>query len=100
MSGFPEQVKQDVFEMQNGFCRIPNCCEPMTDCHHRISNSKVNNWLYPIFVPSVLNAVGICRNHHSGPEKEQFKITEKEAEVYESFLAELNKETGLTKEER
>jgi len=85
MKGFPDEVKRDIFECQNGICRVLNCYEPIVDFHHKLSQSKVNKRLYPLFINSPFNCVGLCRDCHTN-RSHLFRVTEKEAEIYERFL--------------
>jgi len=83
---FSEGVRQGIYAAQNGFCAVDGCLERIVDIHHRLSNTKVNQKLFPLFLQSPFNGEGICRGHHQGPEKEQFKITEQQARMYEEYL--------------
>ena len=88
---FSPEVKQSINYCQNGFCKVPGCYDIIIDYHHRLANTKPNRKKYPLFIHSIFNCVGICRNHHDGPEKEQFKISIKLASVYEKYLEEMGK---------
>jgi len=86
---FSEGTKQGIYASQNGFCAVPGCLEKIVDIHHRLANTKVHQKLYPLFLQSPFNGVGISRGCHQGPEKEQFKITEQQARMYEEYLQKL-----------
>ncbi len=86
MKGFSEEVKQSIRLAQNGYCKVKGCYESINDFHHRLFKSKYNIKLYPLFIHSPFNCVGLCRKAHNGPEKEQFRITDNEAKVYEDWL--------------
>ena len=86
---FSEKVKQAIKSAQNEFCKVPKCHESIDDYHHCLENNKPNNKLFPLFLHSIFNCVGICRGHHQGPEKEQFKISVKFGYIYEKYLREM-----------
>jgi len=88
MITFSNKVKQDILEAQNGMCRVLNCYEPIHSIHHKLPNTKVNRKLYPNFIDSVFNAVGLCFSCHTN-NTHLFRISEKEARVYENYLKEL-----------
>jgi len=85
---FNEETKQAVAEAQNHFCKAINCYCRIHSIHHKLPNNKVNRKKFPLFIHSVLNAVGLCSKHHSDY-AHLFKITEKEAIIYEEFLQKL-----------
>ena len=58
------------------------------DIHHRLHNTKPNRKLFPLFIQSPMNGVGTCRDDHDSGAIEVFKITEKEARMYEEWLEE------------
>ena len=92
MKGFPEKVRRDVLEMQLGKCKVLNCYEDIVDFHHCLINNKANRKLYPLFLNSPMNCVGLCRGGASDCHTNRshlFKITDREAQVYENFLKEL-----------
>jgi len=82
---FSDEVKQQIIEMQNEFCKALNCYEKIHSVHHKLPNNKSNRAKYPLFIHSPMNGVGLCNKHHSDY-AHLFKITEKEAECYESYL--------------
>lgn len=85
MRGFPDQVKRDIFECQHGICKVLNCYDPIVDFHHCLPNTKVNRKLFPLFLNSPMNGKGLCRRDHE-QNSHLFRITEKEAVVYEAYL--------------
>ena len=84
---FPIETQRAVSKAQNGYCKVKNCFALIHSIHHRLWDTKVNRKLYPLFIDSPMNGVGLCFAHHSGPEKEQFKITDGEAKLYEVWLS-------------
>ena len=80
---FSKQLREEIFEAQNGRCLF--CEKPITDFHHRLPNSEANRKLFPLFIQSVWNIVGLCRECHIN-EKHQFKVAFKLAAVYEHAL--------------
>ena len=83
---FSEETREAIKYAQNEVCKVPGCYEKIDDYHHCLENTKPNRKLFPLFIHSIFNCVGIHRGHHDGPEKEQFKISVKLAEVYERWL--------------
>ena len=83
---FTEGTMQAIYTSQNGYCAVDGCHERIVDFHHRLENTKPHQKLFPLFLQSPFNGVGICRDHHVGPEKEQFKIKEKHGRIYEEYL--------------
>jgi len=83
---FSEGVRQAIFTSQNCVCAVDSCYEAIVDFHHRLENTKPHQKLFPLFLQSPFNGVGICRDHHVGPEKEKFKIREKQGRMYELYL--------------
>ena len=85
MKSFSIEVQRNIFECQNGVCKVANCYEPIVDFHHKISNTKANKKLYPLFINSPMNCKGLCRECHT-ERSHLFRITDNEAKVYESWL--------------
>jgi hypothetical protein len=81
--GFSAEVKENIGEAQNWYCK--NCLNKIDSFHHMLSNSNVNGKKFPLFLNSPFNCVGLCQQcHDSFPHL--YKVTEKEAEVYENYL--------------
>ena len=87
MKGFSEEVRQDIFNCQNGKCKVLNCYEDIVDFHHKISNTKVNQKLYPNLIQGIYNIVGLCRECHIN-RSHLFRLTDKEALCCENYLNE------------
>lgn len=85
---FSGWVRSYVYDAQNGFCKL--CYARIEDFHHRLPNTVTNRSKYPLFLQSPFNCVGLCRDCHSGPKKNRFKVSDAEAEVYESWLMRLS----------
>ena len=88
---FSDEVKEMVIKAQGGFCRKKGCVCVITSIHHKLKNDKPNRKNYPHLIHSLFNAVGLCQNHHTNYDYE-FKITEKEAQMYENVLKEMVEE--------
>ena len=84
--GFSEETRQAVYGAQNGRCKI--CVEPIVDFHHKLPNTKINRKLFPLFINSVFNCAGLSRDCHTN-KSYLFKVTEKEAQMYENWLKKL-----------
>ena len=86
---FSKETKLQIVEAQNHKCLL--CSDPIVDIHHKLYNTKPNNKLYPIFVNSILNAVGLCFSCHTH-RKHELNIPYKIAGAYEKYLRELKGE--------
>jgi len=82
---FSPEVKQAIMQAQHNYCRVLNCCEPIHSIHHKLRNTAVNRKLYPKFIQSVFNAVGLCFSCHTN-NTHLFNITDGEAKIYENYL--------------
>ncbi len=84
---FSDKVKEDVCYAQHGMCLKVDCLNSIHSIHHKLPNTKHNRKKFPLFIQSPFNAAGLCgQDHDQNPHL--FKITEKEAEVYEQWLKE------------
>jgi len=83
---FPSEVKISIFESQNGYCL--DCLEPIHSYYHRLPNNKANRKKFPLFIHSPMNGAGLAFNCHTN-KSHLYKITEKEAEVYEKYLQDI-----------
>ena len=83
--GFSVEIQQSIFNAQNGFCQVLNCPEPIQSIHHKLRNIGYNRIKFPKLIHSVFNAVGLCENCHTN-NSHLFRITDKEAEIYEDYL--------------
>ena len=95
---FTRWVRESVYEAQNGYCRCKDCLNKIDEFHHRMPNTVMNQKLYPFFLQSPFNCVGLCRACHGSAAMHQFKITIKEAQFYELYLQALwnqDKDSGL-----
>lgn len=81
---FSPTVRRLVRDAQHGMCK--NCLEPLTDFHHRVANSKTNRKLFPRFIHSIFNCLGLCRRCHT-QSSYRYHITLDEAMAYESWLS-------------
>ena len=81
--GFSEETKQEVWSSQNSVCKL--CTKKINDFHHRLENTVSNNKLFPLFVQSVFNCVGLCRDCHANKTSDPAirKPTLQEAAMYE-----------------
>jgi len=88
---FSQEVKQQIYEMQNGYCSTSGCTNEIHSVHHKLQDSKFNLKKFPLFLNSVFNAIGLCYDCHKN-KQHLYRITEKMAKVYESYLRELKGE--------
>jgi hypothetical protein len=64
---------------------IPDTEKMITDLHHRVHKSKWRIKVYPLFIDSLLNLVGMNNSNHIN-NNSRFKITDLKAEKYQRFL--------------
>jgi hypothetical protein len=83
------ETRRLIFDSQHGFCQALGCLNKATEVHHRIHNTKTNRKLFPNFIDSPFNQVGLCRRCHEDSTKECFNISEDQAVLYEAWLKEL-----------
>jgi len=80
-----------IFKAQHGYCGEEDCLGNATELHHRISNTVTNRKLFPLFIDSPMNLIGLCEYHHKLTGRTGYGIQEDVAMVYESFLKEHSK---------
>jgi len=83
---FPDEVKRAVYEAQNGYCK--GCLNRIHSIHHKLHDTAYNRKKFPLFINSPMNAVGLCYKCHRD-RSHLYRVTEKEAEVYEEWLRKL-----------
>lgn len=88
MTTFSPETKRAVFEAQNGYSLLG--LEKITDFHHKLPNNTANRKRFPLFIHSPMNCAGLSRRVHTN-ESHLYRITEKEASVYEKYLEEVGK---------
>ncbi len=89
----PEDVRGMVVSAYNGFCACDDCYNKAMELHHVKSNSKLNNIRWKLFLQSPFNLVPICRGCHDSSKIYEFKITDKQADMYEQYLRGLTDES-------
>ena len=82
---FSDKVKKYVLEAQNGYCHHNGCVSRVHSIHHKLPQTKHNKKMYPLFIHSPFNAVGLCDFHHREM-AHVFHIDNKHAEMYEKWL--------------
>jgi len=82
---FPENIKQAVYEAQNGKCAMIGCSRAIHSFHHTLENTKYHNKHFPILMSSPLICCGLCFHDHAN-NPHLFRITEAIAEVWEEWL--------------
>ena len=81
---FSKTTRELVRDAQHGRC--DHCSSnAITDYHHRVPNTKTNNRLYPYFLHSIFNCVGLCRNCHDNC-KHNYNILPDMAMAYNVWL--------------
>lgn len=85
MKTFPDYVRELALLKSNGYCQCSDgCAKQATEFHHKLSNTKVNQRLFPIFLQSIFNCCPINRDCHAS--KPLPRISEREAKFYEMYL--------------
>lgn len=89
MKTFSKEVREAIVKAQNGYCFCSKeCVLKITDIHHKLPNTVLNNKKYPLFIQSPMNAIGLNQYcHHEKPHL--LRITDLEAQVYEEYLRNL-----------
>jgi hypothetical protein len=88
MTTFSQRTRELALSMSHGLCQCSvDCVKPVTEFHHKCSNTKVNQILFPIFLQSIFNCCPIAHSCHMegrGP-----KIRTSEAAAFEEYLREI-----------
>ena len=76
-----------VYYKQGGQCAISGkgCTRAITELHHRCHKTKWRAKLYPHFIDSLLNLVGVCHACHMN-QPHYGKIIDREADAIEKSL--------------
>jgi len=89
MKTFSREVREAIYESQNGYCGCSKeCVKPLEEFHHLVRNTKINNKKYILFTQSPMNCLGINGSCHQ-QKAQHLKISDKQAQVYENYLQEL-----------
>lgn len=79
------EVRELAFSLSHGYCRCkPDCMEKADQIHHMLPNTKINKARFPLFIDSIFNYCPIFNGCHLN--KPIPKISEHEAEIYETYL--------------
>lgn len=88
---FSKEIKRQIVEAQNGYCATSGCYAKIHSVHHKLHDTSWNRKRYPLFINSPMNGVGLCYRCHRDRQW-IFRVTEKEAETYETYLRNLKNE--------
>ena len=80
---FSKETKRKILQAQNGYCS--ECNELATEVHHKLQNTETNRKLYPHFIQSIFNAVGLCHRCHE-QKSHRWRVYHDLALVYEEYL--------------
>ena len=80
---FPKETQEQIAEAQNYYCK--NCLNKISSIHHKLHDTEYNRKRFPLFINSPMNGVGFCSECHM-IKAHLFRITDKEAEMYENYL--------------
>src|SRR3990172_6959772 len=82
---FSDEVRELALEMSSGYCQCSDDCSHMAnEFHHKLSNTKVNQKKFPLFLQSIFNACPISRDCHAT--KPLPRVSERVALCYERYL--------------
>ena len=82
---FSSETRRLIEQGQHGVCHL--CLNPIRDFHHKIPNTKTNRKLFPKFIQSIFNAVGLCRGCHVNRIKDPaVRLSLDMARAYEEWL--------------
>ena len=85
---FSDKTRTMMLVASNGYCQCSKNCTKLADqAHHKLSNTKVNQRLYPLFLQSPFNCAML--NHDCHISKPLPRIRECEVIVYEEYLQDL-----------
>lgn len=88
MKTFSPKVRQMIFNASAGLCQCSKeCIKHITEYHHMLPNTKVNQKLYPLFLQSPMNCLGINNDCHMT--KPKVKVPEAFARTCEEWLNDL-----------
>lgn len=85
---FPDHVKNNIHNAQDGFCKVRGCYKDIHSIHHLLPQTKVNIKKYPLLIHSPFNGVGLCEFHHR-ESAHLYRIDETHAKIYEDYLRSL-----------
>jgi len=83
---FPPEIKEDVIQIQRGYCDSIGCYSKIHSIHHKLPNHKANQKKYPNFIHSIFNAIGLCEECHTN-HYYNYRVNPEAAEVYEKYIA-------------
>lgn len=85
MMTFSDDIREMMYKASNGYCQCSKeCVKPITEYHHMLANTQVNQKLFPLFLHSPFNCLPINNDCHMT--KPKIKIKEGLAVVYEEYL--------------
>ena len=59
---FSTETRNSIARGQQGYCYL--CTNKIDDIHHKVHNTETNRKLFPTFINSIFNGVGLCRQCH------------------------------------
>jgi len=89
---FSTETREAIYKAQNNYCGVEGCTNKIEDFHHKLSNKKDYQRLFPLYLNSPLNCIGLCRNHHQSKEIFKFNINLDLVRVYEKWLENITKQ--------
>ena len=93
LGSFSMETKEAIKRGQRGYCQL--CEKKIDDIHHRVHNTETNRQLFPAFISSVFNGVGLCRKCHQDRSHE-CEITLSMAVEYEQELRVADENVSFT----
>lgn len=80
--------REKVMDCYSGIC-VECYTNNNVECHHKLADTKPNRKQYPLFIDSVFNYIALCGKFEKDCHekcKHKYKISHREAEMYEEYL--------------
>jgi hypothetical protein len=90
MKTFSDKTRSMMLVASNGYCQIKNCYNKVTEFHHIVANTEVNQRLYPLYLQSPFNCFAICNDCHM-TKPLPVRPPEHAVACYEEYLQDLKK---------
>jgi len=90
-SKIPNDIREMANSLYNGFCATEECVSKDIQLHHRMPNTIANVKKYSLFINSIFNLIPLCYNCHLNKSLRQWRVTDKQARLYEEYLTSVKK---------
>lgn len=86
MKTFSDKTRSMMLVASGGYCQCSTLCQqPVTEYHHNVPNTKINQRLWPLFLQSPFNCIPINNGCHLNKPLPQ-KPNEATIAAYEEYL--------------